>query len=972
MGIAHAQEKGPSLLKVFRKELARMLTPALLQNGLTGKEHLMNAMHGVVMTGLIVVLSGAMSTSAADKKDPPTVPDLTEGGTMDHALNWTLGSTGARGWIYRYRNSTENARQICVTEVDTGSPADGVLNVGDVILGVSGTQPAQKDRMRASDGAAPFPHDARKALAAAITEAEKRENGGKLSLLRWRDGKTETVTLQLKVMGSFSETAPYACEKSEKIIEMAVAALKEDGLDHGNPNPIDGDGIPGLFNALGLMATGRDDAMPMVAAKMKQIAEVPIDGMKWGHAWSLITLAEYYLRSGDESVLPAIERYALETAKGQSIAGTWGHGFAAEDGILGGYGAMNQVSIAHTIGLILAKECGVKAPVVQHATARSVEFFDYYVGKGSVPYGAHEAGDQFGPDDNGKSSGCAVAFNLYGHKKGTEFLSRFSVYDFSRIEVGHASNFFHLPWQGLASAQLGPEAAAAHMRECRWYYELLRDWRGKYRHHEDPNHNEPNTYWDATGARLLFLCLPRKQLYLTGKGGYLAEPVRGQALEAIVESGRYDGHYDTLSTTQLMARLGDWCHATRYRAAQELAKREGDRCTPCLPLYTDGTMEQKYGAARVFQALKEKAAPAVDPLIENIEHPDLWLRIRTVHALGEIGEPARKAVPALLQAVTLEDPDDSRNMFRRAIAMALFAKNSGLMASQDVLASVPEKDLVAALKILLKTEEGQSVTALAQPLTQLSFEALQPLWPEIVYRIEHRLSENVMFANMQTACLDLLAEHKIEEGLQLAPYMLFAQNGWGSGRRNEQTLAALRKYGVHARRTFFALQLYLQKDLGFSAPLQTFKKELAQATEKPELKSIAPWLGDYLIGDYLEKQLTLRELRKKIETDDLAVYWTTYEMIQKLLTMKPDWGADTQSVLDEMMSIPRAKEIVGAHLAIEAIKQSVKAGELSREQAIEKLIEYRDTYDINDRGPNLVYWYALMWSDTLKAGKDLK
>jgi hypothetical protein len=917
----------------------------------------MNRMKSVLVCVSVCVLRCAPAVLAAGTQPDTPAPDLTQGGEIDHALNWTLGSTGARGWIHRAGNRTEKARQIVITKVHKGSPADGVLEVGDVIVGVG-------ERL--------FESNARKALAAAITLAEQKEAGGTLQLLRWRNEKTETVTLQLKIMGSFSTTTPYDCEKSKAIIEMAVAALKEDGLDNGNPNPIDGDGIPGLFNALGLMATGRDDVLPLVKSKIRQISEAPIDGMKWGHAWGLITLAEYHLLTGDKRVMPAIRRYAVETARGQSIAGTWGHGFAADDGILAGYGAMNQLGNAHTIGLILARKCGVADLVVKQAIEKSIRFFEYYVGKGAVPYGAHEAGDKFGPDDNGKSSGSAIAFNLHGHKKGAEFFSRLSVYDTSRIEVGHASNFFHLPWQGLSSAQLGPDAAAAHFKECRWYYELLRDWRGKVRHHEDPNHNEPNKYWDATGARLLFLCLPLKKLYLTGKGGYVADVVRGKALEAIVESGRYDEKYHMLSNEQLMGRLGDWCHATRYRAASELAKRDGDWCTPCLSWVATGSMQQKYGATRMFEALKERASPAVELLAKHVQHEDMWLRIRSVHALAAIGKPAAKAVPALLEAVKLEDPADHRNMHRRAIAIALFDKRRGLLRTKEALAAVPRETLIPVLKILLRSEEGQSVTALQHPLRQLSFEELQPLWPEIAYRVEHRLSENVMFANMQTACVDLMAEHKVEEGLQLAPYFMLSQNGWGSGNRNKSTLNALKKYGVHAKRMIFPLQIYLQKDLGFSAPLQAFKEDVAAATEQPELTSIAPWLDDYKIGSHFEKQLTMRELRKEIAKDDLAVYWRTYEKLQALLETTPEWEGETQTVLTEMMAIPSAAEIVAAHHEINKIKQSVKEKAITSEQAIEQLIAYRDKYDINDRGPNLVYWFSLMWSDSLKAGKDLK
>ena len=86
-------------------------------------------------------------------------------------------------------------KQILVIAVDKGSPADGILTSGDVILGV---------------GDKPFGDDARVQLARAITAAEEEKNGGLFRLIRWRDGKTDDVELKLPVMGTYGDTAPYA------------------------------------------------------------------------------------------------------------------------------------------------------------------------------------------------------------------------------------------------------------------------------------------------------------------------------------------------------------------------------------------------------------------------------------------------------------------------------------------------------------------------------------------------------------------------------------------------------------------------------------------------------------------------------------------------------------------------------------------------------------------------------------------
>jgi hypothetical protein len=50
-------------------------------------------------------------TMAAPRGGKPPVPDFTQGGKTDGSHDWTLGPTGARGWIYAWKHTAE-ARQI--------------------------------------------------------------------------------------------------------------------------------------------------------------------------------------------------------------------------------------------------------------------------------------------------------------------------------------------------------------------------------------------------------------------------------------------------------------------------------------------------------------------------------------------------------------------------------------------------------------------------------------------------------------------------------------------------------------------------------------------------------------------------------------------------------------------------------------------------------------------------------------------
>jgi len=168
-----------------------------------------------------------------------------------------LGSTGLRGWIYTKAASffdscqgrtTTASRQILVTHVGAKSPADGVMQVDDVILGAGGK---------------PFTDDARKSIAVAIQDAEKEANRGILKLIRWRAGKTEEVQLKLRVMGTYSDAAPYDCPKSKRILDEACNALEKEPLTVG---------IWGAVNGLALMAAGNPDYLPRVRDLARKMA----------------------------------------------------------------------------------------------------------------------------------------------------------------------------------------------------------------------------------------------------------------------------------------------------------------------------------------------------------------------------------------------------------------------------------------------------------------------------------------------------------------------------------------------------------------------------------------------------------------------------------------------------------------------------------------------------------------------------
>ena len=111
------------------------------------------------------VLIACASSAIAAGGEKLTMPDFTKGDTIpaNAKHDWNLGPTGLRGWMFCDKLVTSDARQIAVTKVEEKSPAEGVIAVGDVILGVAGK---------------PFSFDPRTEMGSALKAAETEAGGG--------------------------------------------------------------------------------------------------------------------------------------------------------------------------------------------------------------------------------------------------------------------------------------------------------------------------------------------------------------------------------------------------------------------------------------------------------------------------------------------------------------------------------------------------------------------------------------------------------------------------------------------------------------------------------------------------------------------------------------------------------------------------------------------------------------------------
>lgn len=797
----------------------------------------------VLFVALLTLLNSGL---AADDGKQIKIPDFTQGDQIpkQHKHDWNLGATGARGWIYCDQLVTSDARQIAITQVEKGSPADGVLAIGDVLLGVGGKA---------------FAVDPRTELGQAISAAETEAGGGKLMLTRWRAGKTDEVVVKLPVLGSYSATAPFDCPKSKRILERGCATLAARMADPNDSKGRNGEPITRSLNALALLASGNSDYLPLVKREAQWAAEFSNRDMQtWRYGYVMMLLSEYVLATGDESLLPGLKRLALEAAQGQSAVGSWGHGFAKPDGRLGGYGMMNSPGLPLTISLVIAREAGVKDPAVDLAIERSARLLRFYVGKGAIPYGDHHPWIE-NHEDNGKCGMAATLFRLLNEPKGAEFFSRMSVASHgSERDTGHTGNFFNILWALPGIAPSGPHASGAWMQEFGgWYFDLARQADGSFSHQGPPEpSNDSYSGWDCSGGYLLAYAMPLRKILLTGKRPSGVTQLDQAAAQALIADGRgwsnkdRKSAYDKLSEDQLIERLGSWSPIVRERAAMAVGRLKSAPVPRLLTMLESPKLEAQYGACQALTILRGRGTPAVDLLRASLKSKDLWLRVKAAEALAAIGTPSMKCVPELLELLTQVDAEnDPRAMQQRYLTFALFDRRDGLLSRS--LEGVDRDSLYKAVRAGLKNQDGRARGSISSVYRNLSLDEIRPLLPAIHQAIIEPAPSGEMFADeIRVEGVRLMAKHHIEEGISACVKYTRDQNPWASERRTPELMKILLSYGSHAKTVvpeLTRLADYFEKDeKNFPAHLMKQKAEnvrqtirdIEASTESPELSQI--------------------------------------------------------------------------------------------------------------------------------------
>jgi hypothetical protein len=576
-----------------------------------------------------------------------------------------IGTTGLKARIYPG----------VVLKVETmmpGSPCEGKFAKGEILTGINGT---------ALKGLNPFV-----AMGNALTKAEATD--GKMVFdVTSADGKTqrkETVTIP--VLGAYSKTWPLDCPKSKRIIDEAAAF-------YADPQKFNSRGIPGALGCLFLLSTGDDKYLPRVKAYFdafpKDVKAIGVD--TWGNGYNGIACGEYYLRTGDKSVLPILQYYCDDAKEHQAYGCGWSH-YGAKS-IWPGYvagGLMHAAGAQVLTTLLLGKECGVN--VDEHTLLGALLHVYRFAGHGSVPYGDHRG--EGGLGSNGKDGMVAAAMQIAAgasgdttiYEKASKYLALSMIESYSSMVMGHADNGRGDGiWRGITTSYLMKEKPALFrqsMDRITWWHDLSREPGGsigiatlEFSHDSPVGHSGPGMGLSYTA--------PLRTLRITGapktkfsKKYTLPEKLWGSEADLAFLSLEHNPKYLEYGPEEPV-------HVPYYALGGAYHQPEKDIRTLPREVILKNIYHREY-MIRTQAGKALRATDAFDELEKLLQDPDPRVRRAALDGMidynywfgiGDNPIPTDKFTPAMVGSITkmLSDPKESWWVVDSALLALKFA-----------------------------------------------------------------------------------------------------------------------------------------------------------------------------------------------------------------------------------------------------------------------------------------------------------
>jgi hypothetical protein len=328
------------------------------------------------------------------------------------------------------------------------------------------------------------------------------------------DGKFSKGQVITGVNGkAFGDNDPLIMlgEKSEKIIDQTRQFILTKKM-------LDKNGLQNMLAGLFMLSTGEQADLEAVVPMIRRVADKPTigGGSNWPRGYQGILLAEYYLRTGDKSVLPGLKVLCDGTEDSQYLGG-WAHGGTALSQNMGYVqgGMMNPAGAPILTALILAEECGVD--VKQGVSRSALTFFYRFAGHAAVPYGDHRPEGWM--SCNGKNGMLAAGLQLLpkdNYRKAGQHLSLDMADSYRWVRAGHTGGGFDVIWRSITAHNV-PKDRDNHYRSCldqlAWYYDMSRLPGGGFSMVGESRYS--GTDWGTGGMGLLYTA-PLRNLRITG------------------------------------------------------------------------------------------------------------------------------------------------------------------------------------------------------------------------------------------------------------------------------------------------------------------------------------------------------------------------------------------------------------------------------------------------------------------------
>lgn len=404
-----------------------------------------------------------------------------------------IGVTGIKARIYK-------GLRVTVEEIVPNTPASGKFDKGDVILGVNGV--SLKGR------------NALVVLGTALTDAEATDGVLAFDIEPGKGGEPRPVSIKIPVLGAYSKTFPLNCAKSAGIIKRAAEFYaRDDRLKEHQ-----------LWNALAclfLLSTGDDRYVPRVKTYFAQFLDEngKVKGIgehSWFNGYNGVACAEYYLRSGDRSVLPILQHYCDDARDRQKYGVGWGHwGYDSNPAYEAGGGMQHAAGNQILLTLMLGKVCGVD--VDDKTLLGALKHWYRFAGHGAIPiadqryWHIFRSAGRDGATAAVMQVACGASSDVTIYKQAKEYLAMSALTSWP----SRAYNW-EVYWHSLAGhfvLENNPDQYYTTMHRFQWRYDLGRQASGAFYWPENSNSIDDT---EAGISLALAYTAPLKKLQITG------------------------------------------------------------------------------------------------------------------------------------------------------------------------------------------------------------------------------------------------------------------------------------------------------------------------------------------------------------------------------------------------------------------------------------------------------------------------